>query len=36
MLALIVIDQQKGVDNPKLGKRNNPGAEKEILGLPWC
>jgi len=33
MLALIVIDQQKGVDNPKLGKRNNPGAEKEILGL---
>ncbi len=33
MLALIVIDQQKGIDNPKLGARNNPGAEAEILSM---
>ena len=30
MYALIVIDQQKGIDHPKLGVRNNPGAEAEI------
>lgn len=33
MLALIVIDQQKGIDNPKLGERNNPNAEIKILEL---
>ncbi len=33
MLALILIDQQKGINHPKLGPRNNPDAEKEILGI---
>lgn len=33
MLALIVIDQQKGLDHPKLGARNNPEAESEMLVL---
>lgn len=33
MLALIVIDQQKGIDHPKLGARNNLGAEVEILDM---
>jgi len=33
VLALIVIDQQKGIDHPKLGARNNPRAEAEILTL---
>lgn len=33
MLALIVIDQQKGIDHPRLGVRNNPNAEKEISGI---
>ncbi len=31
--ALIIIDQQKGLDNPKLGPRNNPDAEKVMLQL---
>ena len=31
--ALIVIDVQKGMDNPRLGKRNNPEAEKRIEDL---
>jgi nicotinamidase-related amidase len=31
--ALIIIDQQKGINNPKLGLRNNPNAELEILNL---
>ena len=31
--ALIVIDVQKGMDNPRLGKRNNPDAEKRIETL---
>ncbi len=31
--ALVIIDQQKGIDNPKLGKRNNESAELEILKL---
>lgn len=31
--ALIVIDVQKGMDNPRLGKRNNPDAEKTIGNL---
>lgn len=33
MLALIVIDQQKGIDHPKLGERNNPNAEHVMLGI---
>ena len=31
--ALIIIDQQKGINNPKLGLRNNENAELEILKL---
>jgi len=31
--ALVVIDQQKGIDSPKLGARNNPDAQIEILNL---
>ena len=31
--ALIVIDVQKGMDNPRLGNRNNPDAEKRIESL---
>ena len=31
--ALVIIDQQKGINNPKLGSRNNPNAELEILNL---
>lgn len=31
--ALIIIDQQKGINNPKLGLRNNPNAELAILNL---
>jgi nicotinamidase-related amidase len=31
--ALLIIDQQKGIDHPKLGKRNNPDAEAIILAL---
>ena len=31
--ALIVIDVQQGMDNPRLGKRNNPDAEKRIGNL---
>ncbi len=33
MISLIIIDQQKGIDNPRLGKRNNPSAEKHMLSL---
>ena len=33
MYALIVIDQQKGIDHPKLGSRNNPNAELIIMEL---
>jgi len=33
VIALVVIDQQKGIDHPKLGKRNNPNAEEEILRI---
>ena len=31
--ALLIIDQQKGIDNPTLGQRNNPNAETVILAL---
>lgn len=31
--ALVVIDQQKGIVSPKLGTRNNPNAELEMLRL---
>ncbi len=33
MIALILIDQQKGIDHPKLGPRNNPEAEYHMLAL---
>ena len=31
--ALVIIDQQKGIANPKLGERNNKNAELEISKL---
>ncbi|POA43812.1 cysteine hydrolase [Pseudomonas sp. MPR-ANC1] len=31
--ALIIIDQQKGILHPRLGRRNNPQAEERILDL---
>ncbi|MDZ4261799.1 MAG: cysteine hydrolase family protein [Pseudomonadota bacterium] len=31
--ALIIIDQQQGLNNPKLGPRNNPDAETVMLKL---
>ena len=31
--ALVIIDQQKGIDSPKLGARNNPNAQIEISNL---
>lgn len=31
--ALVIIDQQKGIDHPKLGARNNPEAESNMLAL---
>ncbi|WP_448723171.1 cysteine hydrolase family protein [Pseudomonas farris] len=31
--ALIIIDQQKGILHPKLGRRNNPRAEERMLEL---
>lgn len=31
--ALILIDQQKGIHHPKLGRRNNPHAEECMLAL---
>lgn len=32
-VALLVIDVQKGLDDPSLGKRNNPAAESNIAAL---
>lgn len=31
--ALIIIDQQKGILHPRLGRRNNPQAEERIVDL---
>jgi nicotinamidase-related amidase len=31
--ALLLIDIQQGLDEPRLGKRNNPGAERNIAAL---
>ena len=31
--ALMIIDVQKGLDHPKLGRRNNPDAEEKIATL---
>jgi len=41
MRALIIIDQQKGIDHPKLGDRNNLRKVAMMLslilnvGIPW-
>ena len=34
--ALLIIDVQKGFDNPTLGRRNNPQAEANIVRLLTC
>ena len=31
--ALLVIDVQRGMDAPRLGRRNNPGAEENVAAL---
>jgi len=31
--ALIIIDMQQGMNHPKLGRRNNPDAERHMLAL---
>lgn len=32
-LTLILIDQQQGIDNPRLGERNNPNAQQVMLSI---
>jgi nicotinamidase-related amidase len=31
--ALVLIDMQQGINHPKLGRRNNPDAERQMLAL---
>ena len=31
--ALVIIDMQQGINHPKLGRRNNPGAEQQMQAL---
>ncbi len=31
--ALVIIDMQQGINHPKLGRRNNPQAEQQMLAL---
>lgn len=31
--ALVIIDMQQGINHPKLGRRNNPDAERQMLAL---
>ncbi|WP_342655039.1 cysteine hydrolase family protein [Pseudomonas sp. F3-2] len=31
--ALVIIDMQQGINHPKLGRRNNPDAEQNMLAL---
>jgi nicotinamidase-related amidase len=31
--ALLIIDLQKAIDHPSWGRRNNPGAEKNVAAL---
>jgi len=31
--ALVIIDMQQGINHPKLGRRNNPDAEQQMLAL---
>lgn len=31
--ALLIIDMQQGMNEPKLGRRNNPGAEVQMQRL---
>jgi nicotinamidase-related amidase len=35
-IALVIIDVQRGFDDPKWGKRNNPNAEENIARLLAC
>ena len=31
--ALVLIDMQQGINHPKLGRRNNPDAERQMIAL---